>query len=182
MFGFAGVIVCVAIFGFLTLRHASERRFAISIHTIPEAQHADIIDLDKPLVIRIDKRSAGRSPLMAYAMLLDGEGHQISPTSDGDGLNIVPLTAHDLGGGKRKEDVELPALAKMPSQRLLAAIVMRLPDEKLQVARPRIVDALGRPGPKGKSSLANIFSRILYICRELGGHAELTQVEVRDRQ
>ena len=112
--GFAAVILIVATLGFFMLRSGQDRRFAISIHSVPESSAPDLVSLEVPIRVRIDKRSAGRSPLQAFGMLLDGDGRLIAPLS--------PLTVRDLENGKRTEDVLFQPLTAMPGQRLLAAI------------------------------------------------------------
>jgi len=178
--GFAVVIAIIAAIGFVILRGASEGRFAISIHMIPESPHADLVSLGNPILVRIDKRSAGRSPLTAYAMLLDGNGRLLA--------DLKPLSAHALPNGKRGEDAVFPPLETLPGQRLLAAIVIRISDDRLAEARTRITQILQPPEqatagkkPRAQLSLPNVFSRVLVMSRELGGRAELAQVEVRER-
>jgi hypothetical protein len=172
--GFATVIALVASIGFFTLRNAQDRRFAISIHSIPESAHADLVPLGSPLRVRIDKRSAGRSKLLAFAMLLDGDGRLLAEMS--------PLEVRTLPNGKPGEDTLFPPLEKLPGQRLLAAIVLRLPPAQVETAKQRVrgvIDKslLRKPTP----SLPGVFGSILTLSRELGGHAELTQVEVREK-
>ena len=68
---FATTIAIVAVIGFTTLRKAQHLRFAISIHTVPESPYHDLVPLGQPILLRIDKASAGRSPLKAFGYLLD---------------------------------------------------------------------------------------------------------------
>jgi hypothetical protein len=160
--GFAVVIAIVAVVGFLSLRRASDRRFAISIHSIPESPHADLLALNRPILVRIDKRSAGRSSQAAFAMLFDGSGRPLK--------ELQALTVRQLEGGKRTEDVVFPALTTLPSQRLLADIVLRLPAEQVAAARSGIAVVL-QSLPPGHRSLPDVFGHILTFSRDLGGHA-----------
>jgi hypothetical protein len=173
--GFTLVMGLVAIGGFFVLRQASSRRFAVSIHMVPESPLPDVVTLGRPIKVRIDKRSAGRSPLPAVAMLLDGNGRLLA--------DLRPLAVRELPRGKRAEDVEFPPLTEVPGQRLTATIVLRLPPEQLPAARAYIAavlrDTEANPGQGGQ--LPKVFERILLRCRELGGHAELAQIEVREK-
>lgn len=172
--GFAVVIAAVAALGFWGLRNASDRRFAISIHSVPESTHADLVPLGSPIRVRIDKRSAGRSKLQAFGMLLDGNGRLLA--------DMQPLEIRDLDNGKRSEEAIFSPLEAMPGQRLLAAIVLRLPPTQVDEARPRVRGVIEKSNLKKPTpSLPGVFGSILALCRELGGHAELTQVEVREK-
>lgn len=172
--GFAVVIAVVATLGFLGLRNASDRRFAISIHSVPESTHADLVPLGSPIKVRIDKRSAGRSKLQAFAMLLDGNGRLLA--------DLSPLQVGTLDSGKPTEDTVFPPIETMPGQRLLAAIVLRLPPGDVETARQRVHGVIEKSTQrKPHPSLPGVFGSILAVCRELGGHAELTQVEVREK-
>jgi len=170
--GFAAVIAVVAVVGFFELRRASDRRFAISIHSLPESPHPDLVALSTPILVRIDKRSAGRSSQTALAMLFDGNGRPLS--------ELQPLTVRKLEGGKRAEDVVFPGLTTLPGQRLLAAIVLRLPAEQVAAAPSGIAAVLQSLLP-GHRSLPDVFGHILTFSRGLGGHAEMAQVEVRKK-
>src|SRR5437879_4204931 len=74
----SSAIAIVAVVGFLTLRKAQHLRFATSIHAVPESPYHDLLPLGQPIKVRIDKASAGRSPLKALALLLDGDGNKIA--------------------------------------------------------------------------------------------------------
>lgn len=174
IFGFAAVIAVVAALGFMGLRNASDRRFAISIHSIPESAQPDLVPLGSPIKVRVDKRSAGRSKLTAFGMLLDGNGRQLA--------DLQPLEVRTLENGKPGEDVVFPPLLAMPGQRLLAAIVLRLPPAEAEAALSRVRGVIEKSTQrKPTPSLPGVFGSILALCRELGGHAELTQVEVREK-
>ena len=164
-------IAVVAVVGFLTLRKAQHLRFATSIHAVPESPYRDLLPLGQPIKVRIDKASAGRSPLKALGLLLDGEGMRLS--------ELRPLITYRLPSGKLTEEAEFPPLVSMPGQRLLAAVVLRLPEDS-PAARGRIETALVA-GQQRKKKLPAVFSNILAASKELGGHAELTQVEVREK-
>lgn len=170
---FTAIAVSAAL-GYFTLRKASYLRFAISIHMVPESPYRDLIELNRPVLVRIDKRSAGNSPLRAQAALLDGKGGLVAP--------LQPLVVKALPSGKRTEETVFPPLTTLPSQRLVATAVLRLPppawDDAAVLARLQHALSLGgRPD----STLPRVFSNVLAVCRELGGHAELTQIEVREK-
>lgn len=172
--GFAVVIAAVGAFGFWGLRNASDRRFAISIHSVPESTHADLVPLGSPIKVRVDKRSAGRSKFQAFGMLLDGNGRLLA--------DLLPLEVHTLENGKPGEDVLFPPIEAMPGQRLLAAIVVRLPPSEVETGKQRVHGVIEKSAQKKPNpSLPGVFGSILAACRELGGHAELTQVEVREK-
>lgn len=164
-------IAIVAVIGFLTLRRAQHLRFATSIHAVPESPYHDLVQLGQPIKVRIDKASAGRSPLKALAMLLDGDGNKLA--------DLRPLVIYRLPSGKLTEEVEFPPLGSLPGQRLLAAAVIRLPADSPQ-SRERI-EAAVVAGQQRHKQLPAVFSNILAASKELGGHAELTQVEVREK-
>ena len=164
-------IAVVAVLGFLTLRKAQHLRFATSIHAVPESPYHDLVPLGQPIKVRIDKASAGRSPLKALAMLLDGDGNKIA--------DLRPLTTLRLPTGKLTEEVVFPPLTSLPGQRLLAAAVLRLPEDSPE-ARARIEAALVA-GQRRHKKLPAVFSNLLAASKEAGGHAELTQVEVREK-
>lgn len=171
MAGFAAAIAVVAVFGFLMLQKAAHLRFAISIHAVPESPYKDLVPLGRPILVRVDKASAGRSPLKAVAVLLDGDGRTIA--------GIRPLVVGALPSGKPTESVEFPPLSELPGQRLLAAAVIRLPADTPE-AREQVEHAL-QTGVEKKPSLPRVFSHVLEVVKRMGGHAELTQVEVRQK-
>jgi hypothetical protein len=169
IFVFSIAIAVVAVVGFRTLRNAQHLRFATSIHAVPESPYHDLVPLGQPIKVRIDMASAGHSPLKAMAMLLDGDGNRIA--------DLRPLSTYQLPTGKLTEEAEFPPLTALPGQRLLAAAVLRLPEDS-PAARARI-EAAVIAGQNRHKKLPAVFSNILAACKELGGHAELTQVEVR---
>nr|HPH26904.1 hypothetical protein [Pseudomonadota bacterium] len=71
------------------------------------------------------------------------------------------------------------ALTALPGQRLLAATVVRLPQDTPE-ARLQLESAM-QAGLRKKASLPSAFSNLLAAAKQLGGHAELTQVEVRTK-
>jgi hypothetical protein len=165
----AASIAVVAVVGFLTLRKAQHLRFATSIHAVPESPYHDLLPLGQPIKVRIDLASAGHSPLKALALLLDGDGNQLA--------ELRPLRILPLPSGKLTEEADFPPLTALPAQRLLAAAVIRLPTDAPE-ARARIAAAIVA-GQQRHKQLPAVFSNILAAAKELGGHAELTQVEVR---
>lgn len=164
-------IAIVAVVGFLTLRKAQHLRFAISIHAVPESPYHDLVALGQPIKVRIDKASAGHSPLKALGLLMDGEGMKLA--------ELRPLVTFALPTGKLTEEAEFPPLGSMPGQHLLAAAVLRLPEDT-PAAREQIETAI-RAGQQRNKKLPAVFSNILAASKALGGHAELTQVEVREK-
>ena len=164
-------IAVVAVVGFLTLRRAQHLRFATSIHAVPESPYHDLVPLGQPIKVRIDKASAGRSPLKALALLLDGDGNKVA--------ELRPLQIATLPSGKLTEEAVFPPLTRLPGQRLLATAVLRLPVDSPE-ARARIEAAI-IAGQQRHKQLPAVFSNILAASKELGGHAELTQVEVREK-
>lgn len=164
-------IAIVAVVGFMTLQRAQHLRFATSIHAVPESPYHDLVPLGQPIKVRIDKASAGRSPLVAIALLLDGEGNKLA--------ELQPLSISRLPSGKLTEEAVFPPLNSLPGQRLLAAAVIRLPADS-PASRARI-DAAVVTGQQRHQKLPAVFSNILAACKDLGGHAELTQVEVREK-
>lgn len=168
---FATTIAIVAVIGFTTLRKAQHLRFAISIHTVPESPYHDLVPLGQPILLRIDKASAGRSPLKAFGYLLDGNGAKLT--------DAKPLLRKTLPSGRLTEEAEFPALTALPGQRLLAATVVRLPQDTPE-ARLQLESAM-QAGLRKKASLPSAFSNLLAAAKQLGGHAELTQVEVRTK-
>lgn len=170
IFAFALVIAAVAAFGFHTLRQASDRRFAISIRAEPEASAPDIIPLGRPILVRIEKRTAGRSSQVAVAMLLDGDGRPLT--------ELVPLSLRTLPNGKPVEEATFPPLSSIPNQRLVAGVVVRMPPDQLPTARQAIADVL-RTVQARDGHLREAFGNLLPVCRRLGGHAEFVQAQVR---
>ena len=171
MLGFAAVIAFVAVCGFLLLKRASHLRFAVSLHCVPESPYHDLVPLGRPILVRIDKGTAGRSPLKAMAVLLDGDGRKIAP--------LQALETGVLPSGKPTESTVFPPLSALPGQRLLATAVIRLPQDTPELREK--IDAALTSGFAKKPSLPRVFSHVLAVVKELGGHAELTQVEVREK-
>lgn len=170
LLGFALILATVAAIGYVVLGQASDRRFAVSIHMVPESPLPDVVTLGHPIKVRIDKRSAGRSPLTAYALLLDGDGRLLA--------DFQPLRVHEGPRGKPAEDVEFAPLTALPGQHLVAAVVLRLQPDQLSEVRAYISELLRTNAGSG---LPKIFERILFHARSLGGHAELVQIEVREK-
>jgi hypothetical protein len=167
----SSAIAVVAVVGFLTLQKAQHLRFAVSIHAVPESPYHDLVPLGQPIRVRIDKASAGHSPLKALALLLDGDGNKVA--------ELRTLRTYQLPTGKLTEEAEFPPLERLPGQRLLATAVLRLPEDS-PAARARIEAAI-LAGQQRHKMLPAVFSNILAASKELGGHAELTQVEVREK-
>jgi hypothetical protein len=176
LIGFTLVIATVAALGVYVLGQAKDRRFAISVHMVPESPIPDVVTLGKPITVRIEKRTAGRSSMVGQAMLLDGDAGLVA--------DLKPLRLRVLPNGKRIEEATFPAQSALPAQHLIAAVVLRMPESQLGVAQRQITEILkslanepARPG----DAVRQIFGRILTASRALGGHAELKQVEVREK-
>lgn len=177
MFGlFALAIAVFASFSYVALRRASHLRFAISIHAVPESPYKELLPLNVPIQVRIDKRTAGHSPLAAMAMLLDGEGNKLQ--------DLRKMEVRTLPSGKLTEEATFEPLTALPRTPLLAAVVVRLPADTPEL-RAQINDALtagqARKDKGARTALPRAFSHVLAKSRELGGHAELTQVELREK-
>lgn len=168
---FALAVAVFAAFSYTALRRAQHLRFAISIHSVPESPYKELVPLGAPIQVRIDKRTAGRSPLVGLAMLLDGDGQTLQP--------LTPMVLRTLPSGKRVEEATFQPLTKLPGQRLLAGVVVRLPADTPELRGS--VEAALASGQAQKASLPRTFSHLLATVRGLGGHAELTQVEVREK-
>jgi hypothetical protein len=169
IFAFALVIALVAVIGFRTLRQAQDRRFAVSLRAQPEGAAPDEIPLSSQIVVRIEKRTAGRSEQTAWALLLDGGGRLLAEPQ--------PLVARTLDNGKRVEETTFPPLGKVPAQRIVAAVVLRTPPEKEAAVRTAITQILSAVEQRN-GQLREAFGNLLPTVRRLGGHAELVQGQV----
>lgn len=167
--GFALVIACVAALGFRSLRQAQDRRFAISLRAEPAAQAPDELPLGRSLVVRIEKRTAGRSPQPAWALLLDGSG---SPLAE-----LQPLQPRQLDNGKTVEETTFAPLQTAPAGRIVAAVVVRMPREQEATMRATITGVLSAVRER-HGQLREAFGNLLPTIRRLGGHAELVQGQV----
>ena len=169
IFGFALVIALVAAVGFRTLKQAQDRRFAVSLRALPAASAPDEIPITSQIVVRIEKRTAGRSDQTAWALLLDGSGRLLA--------ELQPLSAKTLDNGKRVEETTFPPLGRVPAQRIVAAIVVRMPPEneaQIRAALSQILHAV----EQRNGQLREAFGNLLPTVRRLGGHAELVQGQV----
>lgn len=169
IFAFALVIALVAAVGFRTLKQAQDRRFAVSLRAQPEGAAPDEIPLTSQLVVRIEKRTAGRSDQAAWALLLDGRGRLLA--------DLQPLAPKTLDNGKRVEETVFPPLGQVPAQRIVAAVVLRTPPEQEAAARSAITQIL-QAVEQRNGQLREAFGNLLPTIRRLGGHAELVQGQV----
>lgn len=167
--GFALVIACVAAIGFRTLRQAQDRRFAVSLRAEPAANAPDELPLGRSLVVRIEKRTAGRSPQGAWAFLLDGSGGLLA--------DLQPLVPRTLENGKTVEETMFPPLTSPPAGRQIAAVVVRMPKEQEPAMREHISQILTAVRTR-RGQLREAFGNLLPTMRRLGGHAELVQGQV----
>lgn len=167
--GFALVILCVAALGFRSLKQAQDRRFAVSLRAEPAAAAPDELPLGRALQVRIEKRTAGRSPQGAWALLLDGSGSLLA--------DLQPLSPRTLENGKTVEETVFPALQTAPAGRIVAAVVVRMPKEQEPAMRLAISQILGAVRER-HGQLREAFGNLLPTIRRLGGHAELVQGQV----
>ena len=178
IFGFAMVIALVAAVGFRTLRLAQDRHFAVSLRAQPEGAAPDELPLTSQLVVRIEKRTAGRSEQAAWAFLLDGNGHLLA--------DLQPLSAKTLENGKTVEETVFaplssqPSTAPSPGQRLVAAVVLRIPPDQESALRTTIAQVL-KTVEQRNGQLREAFGNLLPSIRRLGGHAELVQGHVPNK-
>lgn len=169
IFGFALVIALVAAVGFRTLKQAQDRRFAASLHAVPPGGAPDEVPLASQIVVRIEKRTAGRSDQTAVALLLDGNGRLLA--------DLQPLSTKTLERGQRVEETIFAPLASVPAQRIVAAVILRVPPEQEADVRAAIRQIL-QAVEQRNGQLREAFGNLLPTVRRLGGHAELVQGHV----
>lgn len=154
------------------MNQTGDGRFAIGLY--PEGppppkgefltrREGKALPLDRPLVLRIERGTAGRSPLRAVGVLLDGDG----------GLLGAPraLRLGTGADGKRTEEAPFPALGRVPTQGAVAAAVVRLPaatDEELNQRLVAVVQAA-----QGGGGLTATMDRLVALGQRLGGHTEV---------
>ncbi|HMU39495.1 MAG TPA: hypothetical protein PKE31_10815 [Pseudomonadota bacterium] len=153
----------------LGLRESQHRRFAVSLSSMPQHANPKAVSVDRPLVLRIDHTSSKGRNLVALGVLLDADGNPLS--------ELTPLQAVPNEHGKVLQQVVFPPLGKVPVRGLVSGVVMRLEKDTPQ-AREQLWAAL--EGQKIKQrQLAKVFTRVIVAARELGGHAEQAQREVK---
>ncbi len=180
--GMFAVVAVIAVSGYNALRSASRMRFAIGVYAEPrpgitepgliaassaETEGVIRLPLYHPILVRIEKSTAGRSSLQAVALLLTQEGELLFPPQ-------VLLVGKDVQG-QPTEQTRFPPLSQTPSQSLLSVVVVRV-----LLASPatvkRITDAVAGGGPVHLT-----YSRLLSAARSLSGHAEMVTTEIRGR-
>lgn len=163
------VMLAVAGAVILGLRTTQHRRFAVSLSSIPASANPKVVPIDKPLLLRIDHSSPRSQGLVPLAILLDADGNALS--------ELQPLHAVPGPNGKTVEQLEFPPLGKVPVRGLVSGLVMRV-SEDTPAVRARLAEALELGKPK-THQLPRAFTRAIVASRELGGHAEQSQREVR---
>lgn len=173
------ILTIVGLSSFLYLQKASRLRFAVGVRPVPDEGQRRL-PVDRPFLVQVEKRTAGRSPLKAVALLLDANGQRLWAPQ--------PLVVgHD--GARPTEGVTYPpmieilrtgqpagAAPRVPPQALLGIIVVRLP----QLDPPslqQLDEAVGRGGP-----LHLVYGRIQRLCRTLDGNAEMVSKELDIRK
>jgi len=163
------VILTVAGFAIWGLRSSQHRRFAVSLSAVPPSTNPSIVPIDKPLLLRIDHSSPRSRALVSLAVLLDGDGNPLS--------EVMPLQQAPGPKGVPVEQLEFPPLGKLPARGLVSGLVMRVREDSPAV-RARLAEAMEVGKPK-TGQLARVFTRTIVACRELDGHAEQAQRDVR---
>lgn len=162
MLTFAGLAI-------MGLRSSQHRRFAVSLSTIPPQANSGFVTIDKPLLLRVDHSSPLSSSLVSLAVLLDADGNPLS--------DIVSLAPVPGPKGKPVQQVEFPPLGKVPVRGRVSGLVMRVKDSSPETIA-KLKEALELDKVKSHQ-LARIFTRTIVTCRELGGHAEQSQREIK---
>ena len=163
------VILSIAGLAILGLRSSQHRRFAVSLSTVPSSPSASRVPLDQPLLLRVDHSSPRSRSLVSLAVLLDGDGNPLSP--------VLPMPELPGPKGRPIPQLEFPPLGKRPARGLVSGMVMRVRQDTPEV-RARLAEAMEVGKPKS-GQLARVFTRTIVTCRELDGHAEQAQREVR---
>ena len=163
------VILLVAGSAIWGLSSSQHRRFAVSLSSIPASPNPSVVPIDKPLLLRIDHSSPRSRNLVSLAILLDADGNALS--------EIVPLASVPGPKGVPIQQLEFPPLGKVPVRGLVSGLVMRVREDSPAV-RARLTEALDLGKPK-THQLPRAFTRAIVACRELDGHAEQAQREVR---
>lgn len=163
------VMLSVAGLAIMGLRSSQHRRFAVSLSTIPPSANPSFVSVDKPLLLRVDHSSPRSRSLVSLAILLDADGNPLS--------DIVPLHSGPGPKGIPTQQIEFPPLGKVPVRGLVSGLVMRVREDSPE-ARQKIAEAL-ELGKVKSHQLARVFTRVIVVCRELDGHAEQAQREVK---
>lgn len=173
------MLTLIGVSSYLYLRQASRLRFAVGVRPVPDEGQRRL-PVDRPFTVQIEKRSAGRSPLRALALLLDANGQRLAPPQalqvgqvDGqptEGVTYPPM-AEILRAG-----LPAGAPARIPPQGLVGVIVVRLPRLDPQTTQ-QVDQAVGRGGP-----LHLVYGRVQRLCRTLDGNAEMVSKELDIRK
>lgn len=158
---FALLVALVGGVSFYSMKTSSRLRFAVGIHAIPEAEGRRL-PLDRPLLVQIERGTAGRSSLQALALVVDQNSRLLYPPT--------PLAVSKGPEGALREAAELPPLRTAPQRGLVSVIVMRLPKD---AADPmRVQEALGKGGPLHLS-----YARLQRFAARHHGAAEMISTE-----
>ncbi len=163
------VMLSVAGLAILGLRSSQHRRFAVSLSTMPPSANPGVVGIDKPLVLRIDHSSPRSRDLVSLAILLDVDGNPLS--------EIVPMHSAPGPKGVPTQQIEFPPLGKSPVRGLVSGLVMRVREDTPET-RAKLGAALELDKKKAHQ-LAKVFTQVIVTCRDLGGHAEQAQREVK---
>jgi hypothetical protein len=159
------VLAAIAVATRRGLQQVSSERFVITVQAVPPAGRK--LPVDRPLRVRIEKRRAGRPGHKALALLLSGDGRLLS--------EVRPLRLAQDEDGKVVEEADFPPLQQAPRGGVVA-VVARVP----QVApTAELTAALEQQARVPAAEHQQVYSRILALCRQHGGHAEMIAAEVR---
>lgn len=154
-------IFIVGALGFIVVRSVQSYRFAVAMYAVPPTPSRKLA-ADRPILVRIEKRSAGRAPAVAF--LLGADGRLVHP--------MLPLSTRADSDGKPVQEVQFPPLGRVPAGGYVAAVVMRLPAFTPE-AMDEIRAAIGQGG-----IMYRVYGRISAACARHGGHAEMVNAEV----
>lgn len=163
------IMLTIAGLAILGLRSSQHRRFAVSLSSIPPLTSSGFVAQDKPLLLRVDHSSPLSRSLVSLAILLDADGNPLS--------ELLPLTQVPGPKGVPVQQVEFPPLGKLPVRGRVSGLVMRVKDSSPETIA-KLKEALELDKVKSHQ-LARVFTRTIVTCRELGGHAEQSQREVK---
>jgi hypothetical protein len=141
-------------------------RFAVSIRTAPESERKLLSD--RPLLVRIEKSRAGRSPHRAVALVLAGDGSILH--------GPAPLLPAKDERGRTIEEARFAPLGRVPAGGMVAGLVLRVPDPAAVL--PEVERRIREAAARG-SELRLITEQVGRLCQEAGGRAEVATAEVR---
>lgn len=182
-----GVLSLGAMVGLaLVFRHATRYRFAMGVYAMDETpekkppfrmgfvsiQSNQTLPVDKPLVARVERGTAGSTALQSVAYVLGTEGRILYQSSK---LLIKQVKQRSWFGFERWvtiEEAALPALQDLPFSREYQVVIARLPDMSLQGKLLRETQE--------ESSLESRVARMRLLAeRRWGGRVESQRIFVR---